>query len=334
MLVPAFNEASSIADTIISLQNQSRPPESIIVIDDFSTDATGEIALALGATVVRPPRNTGSKAGAQNFALPLVRTEFCMAIDADTVLAPDSVEKIMASIETSDAAAACGFVLPRHVRTIWERGRYIEYLFAFTFYKQVQDHYCRPTISSGCFSVYRMTVLNEIGGWSTRTMAEDVDLTWTLYDRGYGVRFVPEAVSYPIEPESLHFMGKQLRRWSHGFLQNVRVHWRAVLRQPYLRTSVAVGLFDALVASFGYLLVVPALAILLHPAFLLIYVIDLPAIAVPVLAKAAQRGETLRALVSLPCFIVLRCLNAVYLMRAAWAEFVLGRPLLVYEKGH
>lgn len=119
MLVPAFNEASSIADTIISLQNQSRPPESIIVIDDFSTDATGEIALALGATVVRPPRNTGSKAGAQNFALPLVRTEFCMAIDADTVLAPDSVEKIMASIETSDAAAACGFVLPRHVRTIW-----------------------------------------------------------------------------------------------------------------------------------------------------------------------------------------------------------------------
>jgi cellulose synthase/poly-beta-1,6-N-acetylglucosamine synthase-like glycosyltransferase len=334
ILVPAFNEAASIADTVLSLQRQTRRPEQIVVIDDFSTDGTGAIALALGATVVRPPVNTGSKAGAQNFALPLVDTEFCMAIDADTVLAEDAVEKIMACIETSDAAAACGFVLPRHVRTVWERGRYIEYLFAFTFYKPVQDHYQRPMISSGCFSVYRMTVLNEMGGWSTRTMAEDMDLTWTLYDRGYGVRFVPEAVSYPIEPESLHFMGKQLRRWSHGFLQNVRLHWRPLLQQPYLRTSVAVGLFDGLIASFGYLLVIPALAILVHPLFLLGYVIDLPVIAVPVLLKAIQRRETLRALVSLPCFLVLRYVNALYLMRAACAEFVMGRTLLVYEKGH
>ena len=334
ILVPAYNEAGSIGDTVRSLQAQTRPPEEIVVIDDFSTDGTGAIALALGATVVRPPANTGSKAGAQNFALPLVDTEFCMAIDADTVLAEDAVEKIMACIETSDAAAACGFVLPRYVRTVWERGRHIEYLFAFTFYKPVQDHYQRPMISSGCFSVYRMAVLNEIGGWSTRTMAEDMDLTWTLYDRGYGVRFVPEAVSYPIEPESLHFMGKQLRRWSHGFLQNVRLHWRPLLQQPYLRTSVAVGLFDGLIASFGYLLVIPALAILVHPLFLLGSVIDLPVIAVPVPLKAIQRRETLRALASLPCFVVLRYVNAFYLMRAACAEFVMGRTLLVYEKGH
>jgi biofilm PGA synthesis N-glycosyltransferase PgaC len=125
-----------------------------------------------------------------------------------------------------------------------------------------------------------------------------------------------------------------LRRWSHGFLQNVRLHWRPLLQQPYLRTSVAVGLFDGLIASFGYLLVIPALAILVHPLFLLGYVIDLPVIAVPVLLKAIQRRETLRALVSLPCFLVLRYVNALYLMRAACAEFVMGRTLLVYEKGH
>src|SRR3954454_22026106 len=46
----------------------------------------------LGVTVLRPPSNTGSKAGAQTYALPFVKTALCMAIDADTELAPDAVE--------------------------------------------------------------------------------------------------------------------------------------------------------------------------------------------------------------------------------------------------
>lgn len=334
ILVPAYNEAASIADTVRSLQGQTRPPDEIIVIDDFSTDGTGEIARGLGVTVMRPPENTGSKAGAQMFALPLVRTEFCMAIDADTTLAPDAIELIMPALDDPAVAAACGFVLPRHVQTVWERGRYVEYMFAFTFYKRVQDYYERPMIASGCFSVYRTDVLREVGGWSRRTMAEDMDLTWTLYQRGHGVRFVPEAVSYPIEPHTYHFVRAQLRRWSHGFLQNVRLHWRGLLGQPHLRSAVAVGLWDGLVAAVVYLIGLPLLAVLVHPILLLGYVIDWPAVAVPVLARAARRGEVGRALLSLPCFFVLRLVNAAFLLRAAWAEFVLGRTLTVYEKGH
>jgi biofilm PGA synthesis N-glycosyltransferase PgaC len=113
---------------------------------------------------------------------------------------------LLVAFEDPKVAAACGFVLPRKVRTIWERGRYIEYLFAFTFYKQVQEYYGRPLIASGCFSMYRTEVLKKEGGWSDRTMAEDMDLTWTLYQKGYAVRFVPEAVCYPLEPHNFHFL--------------------------------------------------------------------------------------------------------------------------------
>jgi len=63
-----------------------------------------------------------------------------------------------------------------------------------------------------------------------------MDLTWTFYQTRRGVRFVPEAVCYPIEPHSLGLLGKQLRRWSHGFVQNVRLHWRPLLQVPYLRS--------------------------------------------------------------------------------------------------
>ena len=164
-IVPAYNEAGSIAATIRSLQRQTCSISEIIVVDDCSTDGTGELAGSLGVTVLRPTKNTGSKAGAQTYALPFVKTEFCVAIDADTELAVDAVEELLTAMKDRSVAAACGSVLPRQVRTIWERGRYIEYLFAFSFFKCIQDFFGRPMISSGCFSAYRTKELRQVGGW-------------------------------------------------------------------------------------------------------------------------------------------------------------------------
>ncbi|MEA3172700.1 MAG: poly-beta,6-N-acetyl-D-glucosamine synthase, partial [Gammaproteobacteria bacterium] len=95
VLIPAYNEAESISATIRSLQAQTYHIFEIIVIDDCSTDETGDIARALGATVLRPPQNTGSKAGAQTYALPYIQTGFCIAIDADTEVEPDGVGLLM-----------------------------------------------------------------------------------------------------------------------------------------------------------------------------------------------------------------------------------------------
>jgi biofilm PGA synthesis N-glycosyltransferase PgaC len=335
VIIPAYNEAASIADTVRSLQQQTVRVHRIIVIDDASTDDTGARAAACGAEVIRPPRNTGSKAGAQNFALDGVSSEFVMALDADTTLAPDALERLLPAFDDPEVAAACGFVIPRHVDTLWERGRYIEYLMAFTFYKPIQDYFSKPLISSGCFSAYRTEMLKGEQGWSTRTLAEDVDLTWRFYQAGHKVRFVPEAVCYPIEPRDFGFMRKQLRRWSHGFVQNVKLHWRAVLEIPYLRSAVAVAMWDATFASLAYLLLLPLLALVLaSPIPLLAYVLDLPAIIVPVGIAANRHGQVRRAFVSLPSFFVLRLVNGLFLLEALWKEFVVNRPLLVYEKGH
>jgi poly-beta-1,6-N-acetyl-D-glucosamine synthase len=334
IIIPAYNEAASIVDTIKSIQAQTLPPDEIIVVDDHSSDNTGDLARACGVTVMRPPRNTGSKAGAQNFALEHVATPYTMAIDADTTLAPDAIEKLLPAVQAPGIAAACGLVLPRHVRTIWERGRYIEYLFAFTFYKPIQDYYGKPLISSGCFSVYRTDLLRQNHGWSLRTMAEDMDLTWSYYKAGHGVRFIPEAVCYPIEPHNLHFMAKQLKRWSHGFVQNVMLHWRDVVEIPFLRMMIGVALWDAVIATLVYLVALPLLAIFVHPLFLLGYLVDVPCVAVPVLYKAATRKEFWRAAASLPSFFVLRFVNSVFLLKALWLEVVMRRSLRVYEKGH
>ena len=138
-----------------------------------------------------------------------------------------------------------------------------------------------------------------------------MDLTWSLYQAGHRVRFMPAAVCYPIEPHNFDFMRKQLRRWSHGFVQNVRLHGRGLLGIPYLGSAVAVGLWDAAIASVAYLLVLPARAVALRePLLLLGYIIDAPAILVPVVVGATPRREIGRALASFPAFFVLRAVNA------------------------
>lgn len=335
IIVPAYNEAANVGDTIRSLQLQTLQPALIIVVDDGSSDGTGDVARACGVSVVRPPTNTGSKAGAQTFALPLVTTPYVMAIDADTTLAPDAIERLAAAFTEPGVAAACGYVLPRHVSSVWERGRYFEYLFAFSYYKQIQDFYSKPMISSGCFSMYRTDRLLAVGGWSTRTLAEDMDLTWTFYQRGWGVRFIPAAMSYPIEPHDRHFMHSQLRRWSHGFVQNLRLHGRGVVRVPFLRFAVAVALWDATVATIGYFVILPLLALLLWQAWpLLGYLIDVPLLLVPVMAGAIPRREAWRALACTPAFVVLRFLNTAHFLEALWSEVVRHRRMVVYEKGH
>jgi biofilm PGA synthesis N-glycosyltransferase PgaC len=166
-------------------------------------------------------------------------------------------------------------------------------------------------------------------------MAEDVDLTWRFYFAGHKVRFVPEAVSYPIEPHNFHFMRKQLRCWSHGFIQNVRLHWRSVLHVPYLRSTVAVAVWDAVMASIGYLVLIPLLTLIfMNPLFFLAYVLDAPVVLIPVLLASGGNRKVREALGSLPAFFLLRAVNSVFILEAVWSELIVRRPLLVYEKGH
>jgi biofilm PGA synthesis N-glycosyltransferase PgaC len=165
-------------------------------------------------------------------------------------------------------------------------------------------------------------------------MAEDMDLTWQFHQCGHKVRFVPEAVCWPIEPHNFHFMRCQLRRWSHGLVQNVRLHWRGILDVPWLRAIVAVAVWDSTVASIAYLVGLPALAAAVSPLFLLGYLVDVPAVLVPVLWYAWRHNEAGRALASIPGFLVLRAVNGAFILSAVWSELVRGRRLDVYEKGH
>jgi len=335
VLIPAHNEARVIARTLQSLWSQTRLPDRILVVDDGSNDDTGRIAAALGAEVVRPESNTGFKAGAMNFGLPFVETEWVVTLDADTVLAPDALQQILHAAQEENVSAACGLVLPQRTRTLWERARFVEYLLAFGVTKPVQDWYHRPMVASGCFALFRTETIRTLGGFPTETVGEDLDLTWRLYEAGESIKYASRAICYPVEPPNLCLMRKQLTRWSHGFAQNVRLHGWRILGVPMLRSFVIVASLDALLAGLLYLVLTPLLVVAYGWRYLAaVYLADLLVLAIPVLWMGGRLGLLRQALTSLPSVFVLRWLNVYYFWRAAVLEWVLKRPLRVFEKGH
>jgi cellulose synthase/poly-beta-1,6-N-acetylglucosamine synthase-like glycosyltransferase len=334
IIIPAYNEEQSIARTIQSLLVQTSPPDKIIVIDDYSSDNTGKIAKDLGTIVLRPPTNQGSKAKAQNYALPYVETDYTVAIDADTSLETNALEEMIKVMEDKSVVAACSFVIPGKIQSIWERGRFIEYMFAFTFYKEVQEWYGKPLICSGCFSIYRTEILKEMNGWQTRTLAEDMDLTWSLYTKNLKVKFNGKALCYPIEPHDFKFLGKQLKRWSHGFIQNVVFHWKNLMKIPGLREQVLVGFADAITTGLIYFIFAPILLVI-NP-ILAAYLLgaDILFIAVPVIWKGYKLKMLQKTFLSLPFYFILRVVNSLYFFEALISELLLNKSFKKYEKGH
>ena len=113
-LLPAHNEAESIAATVCALRAQTRIPDEIIVICDNCTDATAEIASDHGATVWTTSGNTHKKAGALNFALERVLPQLedddaVLVQDADSFLDPDFVAVAAARLDDGYAAVGGNF---------------------------------------------------------------------------------------------------------------------------------------------------------------------------------------------------------------------------------
>ena len=342
VIVPAHNEQEGIRDTLEALLAQTVPPVEIIVVDDCSSDQTPDICREYPVTVLRPPQNLGSKAKAQNYALPHCVTELVLPVDADTVLAPDYVELVSEPFDDPDTVIAAGCVLTRYTRTLTERGRHIEYLFGFHFYRPIQQLAGAPIVCSGCCSAFRRADLSAAGGFPERTIVEDMDYTWTSMINGKRAVYISAAVAYAADPETPYYLKKQVWRWMAGFFQNVRIHWREFHRKPMLGLWVLMALTDLIGLPLWY--ASPALLRLLwHQGWLglALWIGADTALTLPLLVYAAIRRKQrlLTVLANIPCAYFNRVINNYYAWKALIVELILvplrlSKGLTVYEKGH
>ncbi|WP_327352544.1 glycosyltransferase family 2 protein [Streptomyces sp. NBC_01304] len=343
VIVPAHNEEAGLPATLDSLVRQTHPPDRVIVVDDGSADRTGEVAASYGVTVLRPPRNLGSKAKAQNHALPYCDTELVLAVDADTVLAPDYVERMLPVFADPEVAVAAGNVQTRHTRTVWERGRAVEYLFGFHWHRPIQHRAGSPMVCSGCCSVFRRADLVAFGGFPERTIVEDMDFTWSIQIQGRRALYVSGAQAWAADPESLTYLRKQVWRWMAGFCQNVRLHLgQLITHKPILALWVLLALLEILTAPLWW--ATPFIAAATTGQSLPESVgwwagAELLLTAPPLIYAARRRRlSVMRVLADLPCVYATKTVNLVYAWKALVVELVLvplglAKGLTVYEKG-
>ncbi len=343
VIVPAHNEEQGLPATLESLLRQTHPPEEIIVVDDGSTDRTGEVAAAYGTTVLTPPSNLGSKARAQNHALPHCTTDLVLAVDADTVLAPDYIEKIKPVFDDPSVAVAAGNVQTRFTRTAWERGRSIEYLFGFHWNRPIQNHANSPVVCSGCCSAFRRKPLSDFGGFPERTIVEDMDFTWSMQIAGRRAVYVGDAVAWAADPETLTYLRKQVWRWMAGFFQNVRLHLGPLItRKPMLAIWIILALIEIFTAPLWW--ATPLLLTLaLHKSIVstvFLWLTPEVLFTTPPLIYAARRRKLpmLQVLGNIPFVYLTKAVNIYYAWKALIVELILvplhlSQGLVVYEKG-
>ncbi len=335
-IVPAYNEEKSIASTIESLLAQSYALTEIIVVDDCSTDATGDIARRYEQVrVVRTPENQGTKSQAQNYALSLVQTELFVTVDADTVLKPDALYEAMRFFNDPNAEVVCGTVIPQVRKSFWERGRFVEYLYSYGIMKPAQNHQGLVLVASGCFSVFRTETVRNVGGFNERTLAEDMDVTWEILNQGGRVYYASKSVSYPVEPPTFRIYTRQLDRWYRGFMQNIKVRRFRVFPQ---KRSMAVLVY-AYLGWYGLSAIwLPGLFWLVYGNFLLAIglalAVNVVFVWVPAFIVGVRLGLWREVLPSLPAYLLLPYVNLVIYLRAVLLELILGWRLTEWEKGH
>jgi hypothetical protein len=124
VLIPAHNEAASIAETIRSLRRQTIPPASITVVCDNCTDRTAEIALSMGVRVMTSVGNKARKAGALNQALSRMLPgmgpdDLVLIMDADSELSSTWIADALTALTADERlGGVCGTYLGLNDRGI------------------------------------------------------------------------------------------------------------------------------------------------------------------------------------------------------------------------
>ncbi|MFN8160553.1 MAG: glycosyltransferase [Solirubrobacterales bacterium] len=237
VVVACFNEEATVEETLDYALRSDYPGElRVIVADDGSTDRTVELARERAESDPRIEvlelRHSG-KALTLNGALEQVRTPLVATVDADTLLMPSSLKRIVARLLISppDTVAVAGAVFVRNSRENWiTRAQEWDYFLGIASVKRQQGLFQGTMVAQGAFSVYRLAALNGVGGWPDR-IGEDIVLTWAMMRKGGRVGYERTAIAFTGAPDTMRGFARQRRRWARGMIEGLHEHGRALVSE-------------------------------------------------------------------------------------------------------
>jgi cellulose synthase/poly-beta-1,6-N-acetylglucosamine synthase-like glycosyltransferase len=316
ILAPAHNEQATVTESVRSLLTLRYPSLEVVLVNDGSSDATLETLqrdfdlVAVHAAPIRRRLETqpiralyrsrrtpalvvvdkenGGKADALNAGLVVASGELACAIDADTIVEPDALQRMIRPFLLEDDVVAAGGTLrvvngsevhagrvtrERAPRRFIPGVQAVEYLRAFLAGRVGWNRLGGNLIISGAFGLFRREAMIEAGGYRHDTVGEDMELVVRMRrlarERGGPdqIVFVPDPVAWTEVPRRLRVLARQRDRWHRGLADVIERHRRVILNPRY-------GAMGLVVAP--YFLFVELLAPVVELVGVLVAVIGLP----------------------------------------------------------
>jgi len=236
VIVPAYNEEINAVRTVNSLLMQDYPNMQVIFVDDGSKDNTFKIVqdAFMGNSKVKVfTKPNAGKASALNNGIEKAEAEFVVCIDADTQLKTDAISRLMEKFTDEKVGAVAGNVKVGNEVNMITRWQSIEYITSQNFDRRAFAYLDCITVVPGAIGGFRKAAVQEAGGFTSDTLAEDCDLTMRLHRAGYTIANCTEAISYTEAPETMKQFMKQRFRWSFGVMQCFWKHRDAVFNARY-----------------------------------------------------------------------------------------------------
>lgn len=225
ILIPAHNEGKVIGKTVRAMLNLDYPESQyeIIVINDNSEDNTEEeIKKVLShyenreIIVINNKQTTGpkGKSNALNIGLKKSKGEFIAVYDADNTPNGKALKYLVYGITRN---AKYGAVIGKFRTRNKNRNMLTRFINIETLSFQWMSQAGRWKLFNLCTIpgtnfIIRRSIVEELGGWDVRAIAEDTEISFRIYALGYKISFMPFAETYEQEPETLKVWFKQRTR--------------------------------------------------------------------------------------------------------------------------
>jgi peptidoglycan-N-acetylglucosamine deacetylase len=236
-VIAAYNEEKLIAETLRTLLATDYTGEiEVVVIDDGSTDQTAaeleRVARNESRIRLFQQENRG-KARALQRGLAAAHNAIVVFLDADTQCQRDTLPRLLEPFADERIGAVSGHAKVGNLRTFIARCQALEYTCGFNLDRRAYNRWQCITVVPGAISAVRKEAINEAGGLSLETLAEDTDLTLSLHRHRQRIVYVPDAIAWTEAPETVPALARQRSRWAYGTLQCLWKHRDMVFNWNY-----------------------------------------------------------------------------------------------------